>query len=85
MHRLRISGAVLINNLTLQKLEKTKVQYITTKRTLKQLKQDLEKTSNQRENAAKDGLLRPFLYLVALSPVARLQAAINLGYCCWIS
>lgn len=63
-----------------KKLEKTKVQYITTTRTLQQLRKDLEKVSSQRENAAKDGLIRPFLYLVALSPVARLQIAINLGW-----
>lgn len=47
---------------------------------MQQLQKDLEKVSSQRENAAKDGLIRPFLYLVSLSPVARLQVAINLGY-----
>jgi hypothetical protein len=46
---------------------------------MQQLQKDLEKVSNQRENAAKDGLIRPFLLLVSLSPVARLQIAINLG------
>ena len=63
-----------------QKLEKSKVQYITSSRTMHQLQKDLEKVSSQRENAAKDGLIRPFLYLVSLSPVARLQVAINLGF-----
>jgi hypothetical protein len=47
---------------------------------MQQLQKDLEKVSSQRENAAKDGLIRPFLYLVSLSPVARLQVAINLGF-----
>ena len=54
-----------------QKLEKSKVQYITSSRTMHQLQKDLEKVSSQRENAAKDGLIRP---------VARLQVAINLGF-----
>jgi len=63
-----------------KKLEKTKVQYVTTTRTMQQLQKDLEKVSNQRENAAKDGLIRPFLLLVSLPPVARLQIAINLGW-----
>jgi len=44
------------------------------------LQKDLEKISDVRELAAKAGLLRPFLYLVALPPVARLQIAINLGW-----
>ena len=44
------------------------------------LQKDLEKISDVRELAAKAGLLRPFLYIVALPPVARLQIAINLGW-----
>ena len=63
-----------------KKLEKAKIEYTTRERSLTALEKDLEKVTNFREQAAKGGLLRPFLFLVSLPPVSRLQVAINLGW-----
>lgn len=63
-----------------KKLEKAKTEYVEGTRPLTALEKDLEKVSDFRQSAAKGGLLRPFLYLVSLPPVSRLQIAINLGW-----
>ena len=63
-----------------KKMEKAKTEYVEATRPLTALEKDLEKVSNFRESAAKGGLLRPFLFLVSLPPVGRLQIAINLGW-----
>ena len=61
-------------------MEKAKTDYVQTQRPLTTLEKDLEKVSDFRASASKAGLLRPFLYLVSLPPVGRLQIAINLGW-----
>jgi len=63
-----------------KKMEKAKVDHVIKTRTMIELEKDLEKVTNFREEAGKGGLIRPFLFLVSLSPVARLQIAINLGF-----
>mmetsp|Transcript_41842 Transcript_41842/g.81821 ORF Transcript_41842/g.81821 Transcript_41842/m.81821 type:complete len:432 (-) Transcript_41842:44-1339(-) len=63
-----------------KKVEKQKIAIISAPRTLAQLQKELEKDSVPRANAAKAGMLRPFLLLVSLPPVARMQIAINLGW-----
>mmetsp|Transcript_62918 Transcript_62918/g.148138 ORF Transcript_62918/g.148138 Transcript_62918/m.148138 type:complete len:433 (-) Transcript_62918:40-1338(-) len=63
-----------------KKMEKVKVEYITAGRPMMALTKELERVSDFREQAAKAGLLRPFLLLVALPPVSRLQMAITLGW-----
>ena len=63
-----------------KKMEKEKMEYVVKERPLTTLEKDLEKVTNFRESAAKGGLLRPFLFLVSLPPVGRLQIAINLGW-----
>lgn len=63
-----------------KKLEKAKHDYVESLRPLTALEKDLEKVTNFRESAEKGGLLRPFLYLVSLPPVGRLQIAINCGW-----
>jgi len=63
-----------------KKMEKLKNDYVVRPRKLQVLQKDLEKISEFRENAAKGGTLRPFLFLVSLPSVSRLQIAINLGF-----
>jgi hypothetical protein len=63
-----------------KKVEKQKVGIVSKHRTLGELQKDLEKVTVFRTNSAKAGMLRPFLYLVSLPPVQRLQIAINLGW-----
>eukprot|EP00281_Chroomonas_sp_CCMP1168_P035536 CAMPEP_0206247206 /NCGR_PEP_ID=MMETSP0047_2-20121206/19684_1 /ASSEMBLY_ACC=CAM_ASM_000192 /TAXON_ID=195065 /ORGANISM="Chroomonas mesostigmatica_cf, Strain CCMP1168" /LENGTH=433 /DNA_ID=CAMNT_0053672711 /DNA_START=57 /DNA_END=1358 /DNA_ORIENTATION=+ len=63
-----------------KKVEKTKVATITNSRSLTALQKELEKVTVFRTNAAKAGMLRPFLFLVSLPPVQRMQIAINLGW-----
>lgn len=63
-----------------KKVEKTKTNLMTKPRTLSQLQKDLEKVTQFRSDAAKAGMIRPFLYLVSLPQVSRLQIAINLGW-----
>lgn len=63
-----------------KKLEKEKTDHVLAQRPLTTLEKDLEKVSEFRALAAKGGLLRPFLFLVSLPPVSRLQIAINLGW-----
>jgi len=63
-----------------KKMEKEKTDHVQAQRPLTLLEKDLEKVSEFRTLAAKGGLLRPFLFLVSLPPVGRLQIAINLGW-----
>ncbi len=63
-----------------KKVEKQKNAIVSRQRTLSELQKDLEKVTVFRTNASKAGMLRPFLYLVSLPPVQRLQIAINLGW-----
>jgi hypothetical protein len=63
-----------------KKLQTTKSRTIKVQRTFDDLRHELSRPSEYRDNATRTGNLRSFLHLVSLTGVARLQIAINLGW-----